>query len=92
MSEVYTGTRPVSDKHAFDVATLEAYLRQHLPGFSGPLNVEMFKGGQSNPTYKLLTPGQTYPMDIFHAERHTNESNFRIVTTIECFITPPPPG
>lgn len=39
-----------------------------------------------------LVPGQTYPMDIFHAERHTNESNFRIVTTIECFITPPPPG
>jgi fibro-slime domain-containing protein len=39
-----------------------------------------------------LTPGQTYPMDIFHAERHTNESNFRIVTTIECFVTPPPPG
>jgi fibro-slime domain-containing protein len=39
-----------------------------------------------------LTRGQTYPMDIFHAERHTNESNFRIVTTIECFVTPPPPG
>lgn len=35
-----------------------------------------------------LTPGQTYPMDIFHAERHTNESNFRIVTTIECFQPP----
>jgi fibro-slime domain-containing protein len=39
-----------------------------------------------------LTPGETYPMDIFHAERHTNESNFRIVTTIQCFVTPPPPG
>jgi len=37
-----------------------------------------------------LTLGQTYPMDIFHAERHTNESNFRIVTTIACFQ--PPPG
>jgi fibro-slime domain-containing protein len=35
-----------------------------------------------------LTPGQTYPMDIFHAERHTDESNFRIVTTIECFQPP----
>lgn len=35
-----------------------------------------------------LTPGHTYPMDIFHAERHTNESNFRIVTTIECFQPP----
>jgi fibro-slime domain-containing protein len=32
-----------------------------------------------------ITVGQTYPMDIFHAERHTSESNFRIQTTIECF-------
>ena len=29
--------------------------------------------------------GRTYTMDIFHAERHTGESNFRIETTIECF-------
>ena len=27
-----------------------------LPGFAGPLTVEQFKGGQSNPTYKLVTP------------------------------------
>jgi len=39
-----------------------------------------------------LTVGQSYPMDIFHAERHTDQSNFRIVTTIDCFVTPPPPG
>ena len=39
-----------------------------------------------------LEIGETYTMDIFHAERHTNESNFRIETTIQCFVTPPPPG
>ncbi len=39
-----------------------------------------------------LTLGETYPMDIFHAERHTDQSNFRIVTTISCFMTPPPPA
>jgi fibro-slime domain-containing protein len=32
-----------------------------------------------------LEVGKTYPMDIFHAERHTDQSNFRITTTIECF-------
>jgi fibro-slime domain-containing protein len=32
-----------------------------------------------------ITPGSTYQMDIFHAERHTNESNFRIETNIRCF-------
>ncbi len=60
--EHFVGTRPVSDKHAFDTAALTTWLQAHLPGFAGPLTVEMFKGGQSNPTYKLLTPGGAYVM------------------------------
>jgi fibro-slime domain-containing protein len=35
-----------------------------------------------------ITPGVTYAMDIFHAERHTDQSNFRIDTSIDCFIVP----
>ncbi len=35
-----------------------------------------------------LSVGGTYSMEIFHAERHTTQSNFRIETTIECFIIP----
>ncbi|HSW21086.1 MAG TPA: phosphotransferase family protein, partial [Ramlibacter sp.] len=60
--EHFVGTRPVTDKHAFDTAALQTWLTGRLPGFEGPLTVEMFKGGQSNPTYKLITPGQTYVM------------------------------
>jgi hypothetical protein len=33
-----------------------------MTGFEGPLGVEMFKGGQSNPTYKLITPKCAYVM------------------------------
>jgi aminoglycoside phosphotransferase (APT) family kinase protein len=58
--EANTGTKPVAEQHAFDVAALERYLAEHLPGFAGPLVVEQFKGGQSNPTYKLLTPARAY--------------------------------
>jgi len=58
----FVGTREVSGTHAFDVAALQTYLEQHLKGFVGPLSVEMFKGGQSNPTYKLITPQQSYVM------------------------------
>jgi fibro-slime domain-containing protein len=35
-----------------------------------------------------LTRGQTYRFDVFHAERHTSESNFRMQTSIECFRPP----
>ena len=58
----FVGTRAVSGKHAFDIAALTAWLGDHLPGFAGPVQVEMFKGGQSNPTYKLMTPGKNYVM------------------------------
>ncbi len=58
--ESQTGTKPVADSHAFDVDALARYLGEHLPGFAGPLGVEQFKGGQSNPTYKLVTPGAAY--------------------------------
>jgi aminoglycoside phosphotransferase (APT) family kinase protein len=60
--EAFTGTKPVAASHAFDIAALERHLAQHLPGFRGPLSVEQFKGGQSNPTYKLVTPGTAYVM------------------------------
>jgi aminoglycoside phosphotransferase (APT) family kinase protein len=60
--EPNTGTKPVAEQHAFDIGALERYLMERLPGFAGPLVAEQFKGGQSNPTYKLLTPARAYVM------------------------------
>ena len=60
--EANVGTKPVAESHAFDVAALQSHLEARLPGFAGPLTVEQFKGGQSNPTYKLITPTQSYVM------------------------------
>ncbi len=58
----FVGTRAVSEQHAIDAGALSAWLEQNLEGFQGPLTLEMFKGGQSNPTYKLITPGRSYVM------------------------------
>jgi aminoglycoside phosphotransferase (APT) family kinase protein len=58
----FVGTRPLSDQHAFDVAALERWMTAHVDGFQGPITVEVFKGGQSNPTYKLITPSLAYVM------------------------------
>ena len=57
-----TGTKPVAEQHRIELSALSAYLSQQLPGFGGPLQVEQFKGGQSNPTYKLTTPDRAYVM------------------------------
>jgi len=34
-----------------------------------------------------ISRGFKYPLDVFHAERHTTESNFRIETTISCLVS-----
>jgi aminoglycoside phosphotransferase (APT) family kinase protein len=47
------GTKPVEQKLAFDVAGLERYLRNHVADLKGPLHIEQFRGGQSNPTYSV---------------------------------------
>jgi aminoglycoside phosphotransferase (APT) family kinase protein len=58
----FVGTQAVAGKHAFDTAALSTWLEQNLAGYAGPVTVESFKGGQSNPTYKLITPTRSYVM------------------------------
>ena len=58
--EAFTGTRPLAQ--ALDTTALEAWLGAHVGGFAGPLSLEQFKGGQSNPTYLLTTPAARYVM------------------------------
>ena len=59
-AEANVGTTPVREAHRFDEAALRSWLEANVGGFSGPLTVEQFKGGQSNPTYKLVTPSRAY--------------------------------
>jgi len=46
--------------HRFDEAKLRAYLRDHLEGSAGPLRVQQFQGGQSNPTFLISTQAGQY--------------------------------
>jgi len=55
-TEANTGTREVSERLRFDVAPLERWMADNVASFAGPLTVSQFKGGQSNPTYRLDTP------------------------------------
>jgi len=55
-----SGTGEVREGMRFDAARLEAWLRQEVPGLRGPFAVEQFRGGQSNPTYKLAGPDGAY--------------------------------
>ncbi|MBZ9646875.1 phosphotransferase [Sphingobium sp. 3R8] len=62
LADQNSGTAPVREQHRFDEVGLEAWLVSNVPGYCGPLTVQQFKGGQSNPTYRLSTPTRAYVM------------------------------
>jgi aminoglycoside phosphotransferase (APT) family kinase protein len=63
---------------------LAAYLASALPGFRGPLTSTKFKGGQSNPTYRLDAASGTYvlrrkPPGQLLASAHAVDREFRVL-------------
>ena len=79
----------ISARHRFDEARLATYLAAHLPGFTGPLTVRQFQGGQSNPTYLLTTPTQRFvmrskpgPVERLLPSAHAIEREFRVMRAL----------
>ncbi len=74
----------VRDAHRFDENALEAYMAEHVEGFQGPLTVKQFEGGQSNPTFQLITPAVTYvlrkqPPGELLPSAHQVDREFRVM-------------
>jgi aminoglycoside phosphotransferase (APT) family kinase protein len=89
----YQGTRPVAEAHRFDVAALERYMREHVEGFDGALDVEQFKGGQSNPTFRLRAGGRSYvmrrkPPGKLLPSAHAVDREYRVITALAATAVP----
>jgi len=90
MFEEFIGTKAVSPRHQFDLAALDAYLRQHVAGYpQGTLTAAQFKGGQSNPTFKLSIGGQHYvlrtkpaPAAKLLPSAHAIEREYRVMDAL----------
>jgi aminoglycoside phosphotransferase (APT) family kinase protein len=86
-TEANSGTRAVSERLRFDEAALERWLGDHVADFRGPLTVSQFKGGQSNPTYRLDTPATSYvlrrkPPGKLLPGAHAVEREYRILAAL----------
>lgn len=85
--EKYGGTKPVAETHKFDQKRLEEYLAAHVEGFAGSLEVRQFKGGQSNPTYQLITPSKAYvmrrkPPGKLLPSAHAVDREYKVITAL----------
>lgn len=81
------GVMPVRPGFGFDEDALARWMTQHVEGFAGPLEVFEFRGGQSNPTYKLITPDKTYvlrrkPPGALAKGAHAVDREARVLTAL----------
>ena len=91
----YAGTTAVRPEFRFDEGALLRWLTAHVAGFQGPLTVEQFKGGQSNPTYQMHTPRKAYvlrrrPPGNLLPGAHDVEREARVLTALHRVQFPVP--
>ncbi|MEH6662052.1 MAG: phosphotransferase family protein, partial [Parasphingorhabdus sp.] len=82
--EDMTGTMDVPEKDKLDEASLTRWMETNVEGFAGPLSLSKFKGGQSNPTYKIDTPTTSYvlrkkPFGKLLPSAHAVDREFRVI-------------
>jgi aminoglycoside phosphotransferase (APT) family kinase protein len=71
----------------FDIDDLTRYLTAHVSGFQGPLSVEKFSGGQSNPTFLLKAQSGSYvlrrqPPGALLKSAHAVDREFRVLSAL----------
>ncbi|MCH9670454.1 MAG: phosphotransferase family protein [Gammaproteobacteria bacterium] len=94
-SDLYVGTKDVDERFRFDEARLTDYLNEHVDGFCGPMTVSQFKGGQSNPTYKIETPNAAYvlrrkPPGELLPSAHAVDREYRVISALHATGFPVP--
>ena len=82
-----SGTRPVDDRLRFDEAALEQWMQDRVPGFRGPIRVSQFRGGQSNPTYRIDSQSGAFvlrrkPPGALLPGAHAVEREFRVLEAL----------
>jgi aminoglycoside phosphotransferase (APT) family kinase protein len=81
------GTSEVREAHRFDAARLDRWMHDNVDAYAGPLTVEQFKGGQSNPTYRLATPDRSYvlrrkPPGKLLPGAHAVDREYRVISEL----------
>jgi aminoglycoside phosphotransferase (APT) family kinase protein len=77
----------VREAHRFDEEALDRYLAEHLESYRGPLRIQQFEGGQSNPTYLLSAGSGDYvlrkkPPGVLLPRAHMVEREYRILAAL----------
>ena len=78
-----------------DVGVLQPYLEAHIAGFQGPIEVRKFKGGQSNPTFRISAASGDYvlrrqPPGKLLKSAHAVDREYRVMAALADSAVPVP--
>ncbi|GJL98287.1 MAG: aminoglycoside phosphotransferase [Hyphobacterium sp.] len=87
IDDTFSGTKDVAEKLRFDEQALLQWMQANVSDFRGNLTIGQFKGGQSNPTYKLETPDAAYvlrrkPPGKLLPSAHAVDREFRVMSAL----------
>jgi aminoglycoside phosphotransferase (APT) family kinase protein len=87
MSSPTAGLRQPAAQHAVDSARLGAWMTEHIEGFRGPMNVQQFAGGQSNPTFLIESGNARYvlrrkPPGKLLPSAHAVDREYRVIVAL----------
>ncbi|MBA4747130.1 MAG: phosphotransferase family protein [Sphingopyxis sp.] len=79
----FTGTVEPEGADRLDEARLTAWMAANVEGFAGPIHLSKFKGGQSNPTYKIAAVSGDYvlrrkPFGALLPSAHAVDREYRV--------------
>ncbi len=82
--EAFTGTVEPQGQDRLDEARLTEWMAANVDGFAGPLTIAKFKGGQSNPTYRLDAASGSYvlrrkPFGKLLPSAHAVDREYRVI-------------
>ncbi len=85
--DTFSGTKPVDERYKLDEGKLDAWMKANVSDYQGPLEVRQFKGGQSNPTYQLVTPSRRYvlrrkPPGKLLPSAHAVDREFKVISAL----------
>ena len=92
---IFSGTKEVAENLKFDEKRLQECFGDNVPSAGKIEKIAQFKGGQSNPTYKITSEGQEFvlrrkPPGILLPSAHAVDREYKVITALQNTEVPVP--
>ena len=94
-NKIFSGTKEVAKNLKFNEKGLQEWINDNIPNSGKIVNIAQFKGGQSNPTYKIATERKEFvlrrkPPGVLLPSAHAVDREYRVMTALENTEVPVP--